>query len=49
MSWIAHRRRGSKFGHYSVRSVVPPLLPLALSTSNLHHSLVSALPSGTLL
>lgn len=47
MPWIAHRRRGSKFGHHSFWfALVPPrLLPLALSTSSLRHFLVSISPS----
>ena len=46
MPWIAHRRRGSKFGHHSFwfALVTPPLLPLALSTSSLCHSLVLTIP-----
>ena len=46
MSWIAHRRRGSKFGHHSVRFalVTPPLLPLALSTSSLRYFFALTLP-----
>jgi len=47
MSWIAHRRRGSKLGHHSVHLVAPPLLPLALSTSSPRHNLVGT--SGALL
>jgi hypothetical protein len=41
MHWIAHRRRGSKFGHHSFwfALVTPPLLPLALSTSILRSAL----------
>lgn len=44
MPWIAHRRRGSKFGHHSFwfALVSPPLLPLALSTSSLRPSLVKS-------
>lgn len=40
MPRIAHRRRGSKLGHYPFRLalVTPPLLP-ALDTSSLRHSL----------
>ena len=47
MSLIAHRRRGSKFGHHSFwfALVTPPLLPLALSTSSLCHILVLTIPS----
>jgi hypothetical protein len=42
MPWIAHRRRGSEFGHHPfvIALVTPPLLPLALSMSSLWHSLV---------
>ena len=42
MPWIAHCRRGSEFGHHSFvfALVTPPLLPLALNTSSLWHSLV---------
>ncbi len=45
MPWIAHRRRGSKFGHhpFAFALVTPPLLPLALSTSSLRHSFVLTL------
>lgn len=45
MPWIAHRRRGSEFGHHSFvfALVTPPLLPLALSTSSLPPSLVLTL------
>jgi hypothetical protein len=41
MPRIAHRRRGSKFGHPSFRFalVKPPLLPLALSTSSFYRLL----------
>lgn len=46
MQQIAHRRRGSKFGHNPVRfSLVPSrLLPLALSTSSLQHLFAVTLP-----
>jgi hypothetical protein len=42
MPWIAHRRRGSEFGHHSFvfALVTPALLPLALRTSSLCHLLV---------
>lgn len=40
MPWIAHRRRGSEFGHHSFALVTPPLLLLALSPSSPRHSLV---------
>ena len=42
MPWIAYRRRGSEFGHHSFvfALVTPPLLPPALNTSSLWHSLV---------
>ena len=45
MPWIAHRRRGSKFGHhpFAFALVTPPLLPLALSTSSPRHSFVLTL------
>lgn len=48
MPWIAHRRRGSEFGHHSFvfALVTPPLLPLALSTLSLYHSFVLSLPPG---
>jgi len=47
MHWIAHRRRGSEFGHHPFvfALVTPPLLPLALNKSSLWHSLVLTLPS----
>ena len=47
MPWIAHRRRGSEFGHHSFvfALVTPPLLLLALNTSSLWHSLVLTFPS----
>jgi hypothetical protein len=47
MPWIAHRRRGSKFGHHSFwfALVPPPLLPLALSTSSLCYPFVLISPS----
>jgi hypothetical protein len=47
MPWIAHRRRGSKFGHHSFwfALVSPPLLPLALSTLSLCDCLVQAASS----
>ena len=40
MPWIAHRRRGSEFGHHPFvfALVTPPLLPLALNKSSLRHS-----------
>lgn len=45
MPWIAHRRRGSKFGRHPVKFLVPfRLLPLALSTSSLRHPLALTLP-----
>ena len=47
MPRIAHRRRGSEFGHHPFvfALVTPPLLPLALSTSSLRRSLVLTLSS----
>ena len=46
MPWIAHRRRGSKFGRHPVKfSLVPfRLLPLALRTSSLWPLLAPILP-----
>jgi hypothetical protein len=45
MPRIAHRRRGSEFGHHPFvfALVTPLLLPLALSTSSLRRSLVLTL------
>ena len=46
MPRIAHRRRGSKFGHhpFAFALVTSPLLPLVLSTSSLRYSFVLTLP-----
>ena len=46
MPRIAHRRRGSEFGHHPFvcELVTPPLLPLALSTSSLSHLFVLSHP-----
>jgi len=47
MPWIAHRRRGSEFGHHPFvfALVTPPLLPLALNTSSLWHFHVLTFPT----